>query len=503
MPIKKIEQIKITSPRIRKDISESADTNESSRIIQGINEADNFLTEELEEIVLTQKISIPESDQEKFNIHEEDIISEKEYATAHTYVLKDGRTITYKKDENNNLTLYQVYKTNQLAKIEKNEIYDEQGNITTVTTYEYDIDGHLISTQTINKVNNTTQITEYNKETITETTTAADGKVLRVGIKELNENGVDVKETVEDYYYNEQGQKIMTTSVDKKTGKKSTNFYNEQGEVQMTFPFDILGEDSAIKETGYDGLYDYSDRTRLGQQITEALTPQEIEEINQKINQNVNSAGRGTGEGVAAALTTLITEFQNKGIMLPYFAGGEHEPEAGINPEWGKYEADASANRFHKSGDCTGIIAWAMETGGIECPDNVAYEAEQYGHMVPTAESLEKNPIKPGTILAFGVGLEGHDILVVNTYTDDAGQKHLVCAQSKGGGVDNANANADGDSSGGVVLTDYTYTIAGDVKDSLGNTGVGIKINTTYEGGDDPNTYGIYDMEEYYQNHKK
>ena len=486
MAIKKFEQVKL-SPQVRKDAPTSVDTSERIKNIEDMvdftDTVENF-TEELKSSSTTKKITMPKSDQERFNINKEDIISEIDYGTTHIYILKDGRRLIYKKDENNNLILYQIYKINALGKTESIKFYDTEGNEKMTIEYEYDKNGKLISTKKTDNFKKTTVVTKYESNQITETTTDADGKVLRVTTKKLNVRGLVEGETVEDFYYNEKGEKIMSTSIDTKTGKESTSFYNEQGEVLMTFPYNLIGEDSAIKETGYDGFYDYSDRTRLGKKITEVLTPKEIEEINNRINQNVDSAGRGTGAGVAAALTTLITELQNKGIMLPYFLGGEHmDVTAGINPEWGEEATIPNASgRKRISADCTGIIAWAMETAGINCPPTdlgINQEAENNGEIVKTEEDLKENPIKPGTILA----CPDHDILVVNTYTDAEGQEHLVCAQSKGGGINGetgAKANDDGDSYGGIVLTDYTYTIDGTITDSKGNTGIGIKIDTAY-----------------------
>ncbi len=256
---------------------------------------------------------------------------------------------------------------------------------------------------------------------------------------------------------------------------KTTRRWCIDGEIVDLNPF--IYSDGNLSYEDIAEYFDYGNTSRLSTELTNILSPEDIEEINEKIKYAVESAGPGTGRGVAAAASTLIIELKRKGVLLPYYYGGGHNYPLteGIDSTWGKttYANGERTMRDKNSLDCSGFVAWAINNAGISSPSYVSGTYSNFGEKISFEQAA------PGDVLCNGA----HIVLVVDSYVDSKDQLHLVCAESTGSGASNASYNASSynkvgnDTCGGVILTDY------------------IKSDTT--------SYNIVSMENYYENKYK
>ena len=189
----------------------------------------------------------------------------------------------------------------------------------------------------------------------------------------------------------------------------------------------------------------------LQNELSTELSAKEIEELQNEINTSVNLAGKGTRAGTAAAAVALITGLGKRGISLPYYYTGGHYDGTvpGVNSEWGKTVASQGKNVYRDkwSLDCSGFVWWAMSTAGINDVVHVATGSNGYEGL---GEETSFSDAKTGDLIVNTKFREEHVILVVDSYEDEFGEKHLLCAESTGGG---------NGSKSGVVLNEYTQSI--------------------------------------------
>lgn len=148
-----------------------------------------------------------------------------------------------------------------------------------------------------------------------------------------------------------------------------------------------------------------------------------IVELTDYIYSKINLGGNCTGIGVAGAAIGLINGLHNYGYHLPYYYGGGHGTNNGIDLNWGTRIEESitpKGNAYYYSGlDCSGFVNWTMNTAGVK-GGTVAGGFTNYGQIT------EFEALSPGDVL----DSDSHVIMVI----ENKGT-YLQCAESTSGGV--------------------------------------------------------------------
>ena len=161
-----------------------------------------------------------------------------------------------------------------------------------------------------------------------------------------------------------------------------------------------------------------------GRALFEVLTPDQISSLTAFINVQINQNGRCTGRGVAAAGSALIYGLDQLGFRIPYYYGGGHGNNNGIDINWGKNigpsKTTPNGNVNYFSGlDCSGFVSWSMNTAGVSGGTTAA----NHGSYGP---EIAFEAVTPGDVFYNS----GHVILVI----ENKGS-HIQAAESTTGGV--------------------------------------------------------------------
>ncbi len=152
--------------------------------------------------------------------------------------------------------------------------------------------------------------------------------------------------------------------------------------------------------------------------------------LDEFINSQINIGGKCTGAGVAGAATGLIYGLHQKGYHLPYYYGGGHNYQGGIDNNWGtNIGASIPTEKgtiFYYSGlDCSGFVAWSMNTAGVS-GGTTASNYSGYGTTITYEEA------SPGDLLV----IPDHVIMVIENK-----KTYLQTAESTPSGVQFSTMN--------------------------------------------------------------
>ena len=166
--------------------------------------------------------------------------------------------------------------------------------------------------------------------------------------------------------------------------------------------------------------------TKIDRPITELLSSEQIESLNNYIITNVDNATYGTGEAVATAARSLIYGLYQYGYHLPYWYGGGHSKglTLGVDTNWGKngsfdsrwYSYNLGKSRTTYSYDCSGFVSWAIKNA---CKSN--YGVDTSSSFYNYGNSIKLKDAKPG------------DLMVI--YNDDAQHVRVIVKNNGDGSV--------------------------------------------------------------------
>lgn len=161
-----------------------------------------------------------------------------------------------------------------------------------------------------------------------------------------------------------------------------------------------------------------------GISILTVLGDSGIAELNNYINSQIGLGGKCTGIGVAGAATGLINGLHEFGYHLPYYYGGGHGTNNGIDLNWGSYVGESmptpKGNVYYYGGlDCSGFVNWSMNTAAVS-GGTLAGGFTNYGQIT------EFETLTPGDLL----DSDSHVIMVI----ENKGT-YVQCAEATSGGV--------------------------------------------------------------------
>lgn len=93
-----------------------------------------------------------------------------------------------------------------------------------------------------------------------------------------------------------------------------------------------------------------------------------VDDMNTFIKESVENAGKGTRAGVVAAAVSQINYlYDNFGLRLPYYWGGQYQ-YYGLYDQIGSptspSQSPSGAQYYNKGFDCSGFVSWAIKNGG-------------------------------------------------------------------------------------------------------------------------------------------
>ncbi|MDD2207950.1 MAG: NlpC/P60 family protein [Bacilli bacterium] len=176
-----------------------------------------------------------------------------------------------------------------------------------------------------------------------------------------------------------------------------------------------------------------------GTSITNAISASGVNTLNNYINIQIEAGGKCTSAGVVGAAIGLIHGLHNEGYHLPYYYGGGHGTNNGVDLKWGTNIGPSTptknGNVYEYSGlDCSGFIAWAMNNAGV----SGGGEASTYTSY---GKEITFDALTPGDLLVS----EEHVIMVIENK-----QTYLQCAEATTGGVQFTTRNK-------ANLTNYKF----------------------------------------------